>query len=147
MPTMTSASFALGSSFSHRRHWPWNGIAYCELPSEPSIVVISVIESLRASLKKRHACACSIMFVSHSKSIQTGGKITSTTTAAAVFNNWVDVRCCLKCYRGYLWVCSDEWSSMMLSSKRVMCVAFIPDILSYGKMLFYDKSYTRSVNN
>jgi len=68
--------------------------------------------------------------------IQTGGKITSRTTAAAAFNNWVDVRCCLKCYRGYLWVCSGEWSSM-LSSKRVMCVARISltSYISYGKML------------
>ena len=60
---------ALGSSFSHH-HWPWNGIAYCELPSEPSIVVISVIQSLRASLKKRHAyvlAACKFITANQSK--------------------------------------------------------------------------------
>ncbi len=43
---------AIGSSFSHH-HWPENGIAYCELPSEPSLSLYNHL-----SITEKEASVC-----------------------------------------------------------------------------------------
>jgi len=135
---------ALGSSFSHHP-WPWNGIAYCELPSEPSVVVISVIQSLRASLKRgtRVLAACKYITANQSKpegrshlGQQQQQFSTIEWTWDVVWNVVVAIsecaqtsgrRCC--CLRGWCALRVYPWHPIIWQNA------------------FYDEPYTLSVNN
>ena len=87
--------------------------------------------------------ACKIVTANRSK--PEGRSYPRTTAATFLAIEWTRVT-----FEMRLWLSSlsvlRRVGAPMLSSKKVMCVALILDILSHGNA-FYDESYTLSVNN